>query len=370
MGVSLIGISTRSYIAAGLVTAITGATMTITSPMMVQRKIQPPTVSSTNVKITIRESWVAVAMAADAVVDLENARETVDNNAAVGPSTAMPAAANAVGGPVAQKVALTALAQAARVVSAVSPEDAMGATADYQYSAVVADAGPDPAKILGVPLLIATLAVDIVANSAEAVSDASFGIGNILAGVAIQDPVQIQLGLDEFREIPGDFGHLVFNFETHLGQIAAAFGFRPPGVALPRSIAPTTDGVDTLTASRPSGVTDSATDNGRLANTYPNSPERPDIAGTTNGNTTRGNTSIGDAKTSKPSTHSTSTLSNAERNKASFAVKSRTEPDDRSVHSGRASAPSSHADVLGVKHSRVPGPKRHDAGTKGAKGRK
>jgi hypothetical protein len=181
--------------------------------------------------------------------------------------------------------------------------------------------------------------LDVVANSAQAISDASFGIGNILAGVAIEDPVQIQLGFDELREIPGDFGHLIFNVETHIRQIAAAFGLRPDFVAMKPSMAPKA-GRATVSVDAPMSIRD-----GSLQHRANDSTED--------------DTSIGELKRSKPRAHSRSTSSAAKPNRASSTD---TGPEVSSADSGRTPAPSARRGVPGVRHSAMSGPKKRSGG--------
>lgn len=341
-------VSARRYLAAALATAIAGAGSV--SPALVRRQIQPPAVP-TNVALVSLESLAVVEMAAYVAVDVEKARGATQNTAADASLGAPPPMVGAADGLLAPKATITASTQAVRRGSAASPHDVTGV------------------KILGVPLLIATLGLDVVANSAEAISDASFGIGNIMAGVAIQDPVQIRLGFDELREIPGDFGHLVFNVETHVRQIAAALGLGPDALALKRPMAPrssrATVGADTPASIGVGGVEHPATDDAKAAHTRPTSARKLGAGGNTGADGHKGVTSVGDVKTSKPTGHSPSSSSGAKRNIASSADNSKA--GDSSVPSGRTSTPSAHVGVSGVKPSATSAPKKRDGGAKSAK---
>jgi hypothetical protein len=303
-----------------LATAIAG--VGTAGPVLAQRQIQPPPVPP-NVMLSCPASRADVEMAAYVVDEVEKASR----------------AAHAV----AADVSPTAVAQVVRTVIAVRPQHATGAGAHRQESSTVISrsAAPNLAQILGVPLLAATLALDVVANSAEAISDASFGIGNILAGVAVEDPMQIQLGVDELREIPGDFGHLIFNVETHIRQIAAAFGLGPDVVAVKPSMAPrafrATVGVDAPMSIRDGSLQHRAT--------------RVD--------STEDDTSIGELERSKSRAHSRSTSSAAKPNRASSTD---TGPEVSSADSGRTPAPSARRGVPGVRHSAMSGPKKRSGG--------
>jgi len=380
----VVSVSARSYLAAGLVTAMAGAA--VISPMTAQRQSRLPNVISANVKLSsaqtaLSKTEMAVAdLAINAVADVEKAGRQEAQGGSASPA-AVPATTAAVSAPDAKTATVHALANVARAVGArPSSQHVAGAAAARPNPAAsaAAGAGPSPSAIIAVPVLLADIGLDT--------TFALFAIPNNLlsnTGALVFHLVTHQGDFqDDLRAIanviPHDLGLLASDVSADIRSIGEALGFDANGVGAP---AMATLAAGASTASRAAGA-------GALANLAPKSVEKadgvhakPDVKGdttnvdapqrhttepdTTKGDTTTADTAKADAgkgettkadagkgDTAKPSARSASTVSSAstaEHSTVSSAAKGSSTRSGTSARNHRPGA-SAHAGGSGAKN--------------------
>jgi hypothetical protein len=222
----VIGVSARSYVAAGLATAVAGAV--VASPMLAQRTIPMPSVSSAGVEL----SALAESATTDTVTGAKAVGQAVRHLAETISSGAAAMSANvAVGGPLVRQAAVTAVANVVHDAVA-RPKLQPNAATVHQNAAVspTATAAVNPGSILAVPLLVGTIVADIPAAVLEVGTDGLFGIADVLEGMALGDQDEIQEGIDSFQvDIPDDIANLQQNISRNLNEIAQALGLGTVG---------------------------------------------------------------------------------------------------------------------------------------------
>jgi hypothetical protein len=105
-------------------------------------------------------------------------------------------------------------------------------------SAQAAATGPDLAKILGIPLLGVTVAVDVAATTAAVAFDVLAAASTVTFALATQDQGLFQVAGDVLNEVPKQFDDLVSQVQVNINTAAEAFGLPDPfpGATLPSSV--------------------------------------------------------------------------------------------------------------------------------------
>ena len=101
----MIGVSARSYVAAGLATAITGVAMA--SPMLAQSQIHLPAMAG-DVELASQVSTAAPHAVSTGTVEIGQITDAVRHVVASAPHGAATAATDLAGGPLVEKAAVTA----------------------------------------------------------------------------------------------------------------------------------------------------------------------------------------------------------------------------------------------------------------------
>ncbi|MGY4646301.1 hypothetical protein [Mycobacterium sp. URHB0021] len=388
----MVSVSARSYVAAGLVTAVAGAV--VIGPLAAQRQIHLPNVLSANAKLSsaataLSKTEMAVAdLAINPVTDVEKAGRQKAPGGSASPA-AVSAATAAVSAPDAKTATVHALATVALAVDAgPSSQHVAGAAAvQPNPAASAAGAGASPSALIAVPLLVADIGLDI--------TFALFAIPNNLlsnTGALVFHLVTHQGDFqDDLRAIanviPHDLGLLASDVSADIRSIGAALGFDANGFG---GNAMATLAAGTSTASRVAGA-------GSLVNVAPKSVEKPgavhakpDVKGDTTNveapqrhtnepDTTKGDTKAADTAkanaakgdtaksettkadtgkgdTAKPSAHlastgsSRSTASSAQHSTVSSAAKGPSTRSGTSARTHRTPGASSHAGGSGAKN--------------------
>jgi trimeric autotransporter adhesin len=364
-------ISARSYVAAGLATAM--ATPAMIGLMAAQGHIHLPNFSSASVALSSAETALPKAQMAVAslvvktVTDAEKVQQMAHGDSASASLTAQPAAA-AVSTPDAKTETLSVLANAARAA-----QPAAGAAAAVQpSSAAVSTAAADGISgIIAVPALVVNVGLDVLGEANQAVADVIFDISNAdfaLATGQTDLPGAIKMGMDSIgASLRADVADAMARVQEDVAAIRDSLGIRSAAAA---AQAPA-DSAVAGTGSTVSAATKSLTKQGAV---HPNPVVKGDTTkadapqghttqpgasqgDTASADTTKGETTTADsakvdtAKASVPSTStvsSTSTASNAGHSTAgSSAVKS-TAQSGTSVRKHRAAGASSHAGGSGA----------------------
>ncbi len=217
-------VSARSYVAAGLATAIAG--VAVASPVLAQSAFHLPAVSG-NVELASQVSSVAQRAVSDGVIEIKEISDAVRHVVASAPHGAATAATDLAGGPLVKKAAVTAVARAVTaVVAANSAAGAVTVHRDSASSPAVAAAVPNLQSVLGIPFLVADIPVDIAQSAFQALSDASFGLSGVLFGLGIGDGALVQDGINEIASsLPDNINQAVTNVTADVQAIADALGF-------------------------------------------------------------------------------------------------------------------------------------------------
>jgi hypothetical protein len=229
----VIGVSARSYVAAGLATAVAGAM--VASPMLAQRQVQLPSVSSASVELSafVSDAERAAEHAmSDAAVGVRAVRNVVAQAAGSAPQATATAAAGLKSNPLMKAAAVTVVAKAVHSVAAASSNHATNAAAVQRNAATSPAAAaalpglPDLSRILAVPALIADIPVDIAQSEFSALDDASTGLSNVLFGLGIGDMDEVQTGFQQIADsLPNNFMHAVDFVTQDVQAIGDALGF-------------------------------------------------------------------------------------------------------------------------------------------------
>jgi hypothetical protein len=369
-------ISARSYVAAGLVTAMAGPAMI--GLMTAQGDVHLPNFSSASVALSSAETALPKAQMAVAslvvktVADAEKVQQMAHGDSASASPAAQPGAA-AASTPDAKTETLSVLANAVRAVHA-SPgtQPAAGAAAVQQRSAAVSTAAAGGIfGIIAAPALVVNIGLDVLGEANQAMADVIFDISNAdfaLSTGQTDFPGAIKMGSDSIgASLRADFADAMARVQEDVAAIRDSLGF---GSAAAASQAPAGSAV-AGTGSSASAATKSLTKQGSVhANpvvkgdtTKAGAPQghttQPGASqgDTASADTTKGETTTADSakvdtgKASAPSTSavsSTSTASNAGHSTTgSSAVKS-TAQSGTSVRKHRAAGASSHAGGSGA----------------------
>ena len=163
----MIGVSARSYVAAGLATAIAG--VAVASPVLAQSQIHLPAMSG-NVELASEVSSVAQHAVSTGAVEVKQISDAVRHVVALAPHGAATATTDLAGGPLVEKAAVAAVARAVTAVAVANRNHAAGGVTvhrDAASSPAAAAAAPDLQGILGVPLLVLDIPVAIAQGFLE-----------------------------------------------------------------------------------------------------------------------------------------------------------------------------------------------------------
>ena len=220
-------VSARSYVAAGLATAIAG--VAVASPVLAQSNIHLPTLSG-DVELASEVSSVAQHAVSSGTIEVKQITDAVRHVVASAPHGAATAATDLAGGPLVKKAAVTAVARAVTAVVAANQASAPGGVTVHRNSAsspAVSAALPNLQGILGVPFLVLDIPVDIAQSAFQALSDASFGLSGVLFGLGIGDQDLVQTGLDEIgSSLPDNINQAVSQRASGCGRNCARTGFQ------------------------------------------------------------------------------------------------------------------------------------------------
>ncbi len=223
----MIGVSARSYVAAGLATAVAGAV--VASPMLAQNQFQLPSVSSASVELSALATdaeRTAERAGGDAAAGVKAVRDVVRRAA-----ESVPGAATAIkSNPLVKAAAVTVTASAVQAIADAKSKHATSAPAVQHDSVVSPAVTPSPAvaaalpgspnlgAVLGIPLLLASLPVGLVSDVAfEVAGDAGFGLQNVIFGLAQGDMATVQFG---FTEIGNTLPDIISDFQTDISRTA------------------------------------------------------------------------------------------------------------------------------------------------------
>jgi hypothetical protein len=409
-------VSARSYVAAGLATAIAG--VAVASPVLAQSNIHLPTISG-DVELASEVSSVAQHAVSTGTIEVKQITDAVRHVVASAPHEAATAATDLAGGPLVKKAAVTAVARAVTAVVAANQASAPGGVTVHRDSAsspavsAALPGLPNLQGILGVPFLVLDIPVDIAQSTFQALSDASFGLSGVLFGLGVGDQDLVQDGLDEIASsLPDNISQAVSNVQADVDAIAHALGFnfdaadraalasvakvadvknpgavavaKPDDVTKPDATKPDATKDTTPEATKPDttkdttpettksdttkadtkGTTPEAT---KAADTKDTTPEATKAADTKD--TTPEATKAADTKpdTAKPSNHSSTT----EHHTGAATVKNAGDKGatkaGASANNGHTPGTASHAGGAGAKHSAGAGAGAKKGGAKGGK---
>ncbi|MGY4652161.1 hypothetical protein ACVWWN_005957 [Mycobacterium sp. URHB0021] len=235
----MIGVSARSYVAAGLATAIAGAA--VASPALAQKAVQLPSVSSAGVELSAfvsdaeREAQHAMSDAAVGVKAVANVVHRAAGSAVQGTATA---AAGFKNNPLVQAAAVTVVAKAVNAVVDSKSNHATN-TAAVQNNAAIAPVAatspavtaafpdlPDLSRIVAVPLLLADIPVVLTSEALSTLGeDAGSGLRNVLEGFAFGDIKEVQQGFQQIgNTIPDFLNRANTDFQELTRRVEEAFG--------------------------------------------------------------------------------------------------------------------------------------------------
>jgi hypothetical protein len=176
-------VSARSYVAAGLATAIAG--VAVASPVLAQSNIHLPTISG-DVELASEVSSVAQHAVSTGTIEVKQITDAVRHVVASAPHGAATAATDLAGGPLVKQAAVTAVARAVTAVAAAKRNHVAGEVRvhrDVASSTAAAAAAPDLQGILGIPLLVLDIPVAIAQGFFGAANEATFGLNSVLVGL-------------------------------------------------------------------------------------------------------------------------------------------------------------------------------------------
>ena len=257
----MIGVSARSYVAAGMATAITGAMVVV--PVLAHTRGLPSLPSadvelSAFVSFTERkaahamdEATVGVSAVMEAVTRVESAQQGTIS-AAAGVTSNESSAGNAASAAVAPSATSHALNAAA-----VQGSNALNAAA-----ATVASAPSLLQRIIAVPLLLSTIPVVVTAQALVTIGeDAGFGTVDVLAGLATGNTTEVQDGLKLIGDTVGDFLTATNNDIGALQKQVDAFGSGSASLASVAASSVRAGGAvtpGTAAVTKPAGAVDAA----------------------------------------------------------------------------------------------------------------
>jgi hypothetical protein len=231
----VIGVSERSYVAAGLATAIAG--VVVASPMLAQNQVQLPSVSSANVAMSAFVSdaeRAANQTVSDAAVGVRAVRDVVERAAGSAVDGTAAAAAGLKSNPLMQAAAVTVVAKAVNSIAESKSDHAANAAAVSNPAASPSVTAAFPSlpglpslgRIIAVPLLLADIPVVLTSEALVTLgADTGGGLGNVLAGLAFGDMDEVQAGFGQIANTFPDFANRVnTDFENLTQRIKDVFG--------------------------------------------------------------------------------------------------------------------------------------------------
>jgi hypothetical protein len=246
----MIGVSARSYVAAGLATAITGAI--VATPVLARTQVALPSVPSANVElsafVSLAERAAAHAMS-EAAVDVAAVKNAASSVGSAPPGTTVGTLSNSLK----QAAAVTSRVNGATVPStgtnhAPNVTAVQGSNAVNAPAAIAATLSPLQA-IIALPLLLSTIPVIVTAQALETTGeDAAFGTVDVLAGLALGNTTEVNEGVALIGDTFGDFAKATLaDFAALQAQLApflsdtansanvVASPLKSPGVMTPSS---------------------------------------------------------------------------------------------------------------------------------------
>ena len=142
----MINVSARSYVAAGLATAIAG--VAVASPMLVQSQIHLPAVSG-NVELASEVSTLTEHAVSSGATEVKQISDAVRHVVASAPHGASTAATALAGGPLVKQAAVTAVARAVTAVVAANPAGSVTVHRNSASSPAVSAALPSLPNLAG-----------------------------------------------------------------------------------------------------------------------------------------------------------------------------------------------------------------------------
>jgi hypothetical protein len=219
-------VSARSYVAAGLATAIAG--VAVASPVLAQSQFHLPAVSG-NVELASEVSSAAEHAVSTGAVEVKQIGDAVRHVMASVPHEAAAAATTLAGGPLVKQAAVTAVARAVTAVVAANQAGSITVHRNSASSPAVSAALPGLPNlqgILGVPLLVADIPVDVAQAAFSGVNEATQGLSNVLFGLGVGDQDEVQFGISQITSaIPDSINLAVENVQADVNAIASALGF-------------------------------------------------------------------------------------------------------------------------------------------------
>ncbi len=369
-------VSARSYVAAGLATAIAG--VAVASPVLAQSQIHLPAVSG-NVALASEVSSVAQRAVTDGAVEVKQIGDAVRHVMASAPHEAATAATALPGGPLIRKAAATAVTRAVTAVVAANPAGSVTVHRDSASSPAVTavlHSLPNLQGILGIPALALAIPVDAAEGVFLGADEATLGLGDVLFGLGTGDRDTVQFGINEIASaIPDGINKAVNRVTDDVQAIARALGFN-------------TDAVDSSAVARVAKVAD-AKNHGAVA-VAPKSLSQPTPHDATKPDATKGthatkgtDSTKGDATAdatkadatkgtdtttgggTKPSSHSSTAGHNVGATSVKDAGDKGATKAGASTHNGHTPGAASHPGGSGAKHSVGAGAKK--GGAKGGK---
>jgi hypothetical protein len=393
-------VSARSYVAAGLATAIAG--VAVASPVLAQSNIHIPTISG-DVELASEVSSVAQHAVSSGTIEVKQITDAVRAVVASAPHGAATAATDLAGGPLVKKAAVTAVARAVTAVVAANQASAPGGVTAHRDSAsspavsAALPGLPNLQDILGVPFLVLDIPVDIAQSSFQALSDASFGLSGVLFGLGVGDQGLVQDGLDEIASsLPDNINQAVSNVQADVDAIAHALGFnfdtadraalagvakvadvkKPGAVAVSKPDDVTKPDVTKPDASKDTtkpDTTKNTTKPDTTKNTTKPDTTKPDTTkpDTTKPDTTKDTTAASTKDSTKDSTKPSNHSSTTEHQTGAATVKNAGDKGatkaGASATNGHTPGAASHAGGTGAKHSAGAGAGAKKGGSKGGK---
>jgi hypothetical protein len=219
----MIGVSTRSYVAAGLATAITGAM--IATPVLAHRQVALPSVPSANVELSAFVSFAertAAHAIGEAAVGANAVKNAVNRIEPASQGTTTPAAGLISN---ASAVANSVNSAAAASTNRVSTAAAVQGGNSLNALAATAESPTLLQRILAVPVLLAAIPVVLTAQALVTTGeDAGFGTVDVLAGLATGNTTELQTGIQLIGNTLGDFLTASTNDINALQKQVDAFG--------------------------------------------------------------------------------------------------------------------------------------------------
>ncbi|HEY6574545.1 MAG TPA: hypothetical protein VI029_06360, partial [Mycobacterium sp.] len=216
-------VSARSYVAAGLATAIAG--VAVASPVLAQSEIHLPAVSD-NVDLASEVSSATQHAVSTGTIEVKQIGDAVRHVMASAPHEAATAATALPGGPLIRKAAATAVTRAVTAVVAANPAGSVTVHRDSASSPAVTAALPSLRGILGIPALALAIPVDSAEGVLDGADEATLGLGNVLFGLGTGDNDTVRFGINEIASaIPDGINEGVSRVTSDVQAIASALGF-------------------------------------------------------------------------------------------------------------------------------------------------